>query len=212
MLVELTRPASPSWTRSLPSTWPTRPSCSRCQPGRAAGARRVAADAAPGAQRRHATPPPSGSAAPPRPASLSEVHNGRWPPTTSVPAGSKHVFPIVAAYAQRRQPGRLASSKCVDERAASGVMVNPLVRVSATSCRRAADAGAKLRPAVKGRRGARTENFTAKEVRRGQVAGNSRTKKGLGSGRSFGVGADAPDDELRRIAELHLVFRAARRG
>jgi deazaflavin-dependent oxidoreductase (nitroreductase family) len=66
------------------------------------------------------------------------------------------------------------------------------------------------------RRGARTENFTAKEVPDEDKLPVLRAylKKWAWEVGTFfqGVGADAPDDELRRIAELHPVFRVTRRG
>jgi deazaflavin-dependent oxidoreductase (nitroreductase family) len=66
------------------------------------------------------------------------------------------------------------------------------------------------------RKGVRTETFTAKEVPDEDKLPVLRAylKKWAWEVGTFfqGVGADAPDDELRRIAELHPVFRVTRRG
>ena len=65
------------------------------------------------------------------------------------------------------------------------------------------------------RRGRRTEEFTATELGDEEKVPLLRAylKKWAWEVGAFfqGVGADAPDEELRRIAPLHPVFRIARR-
>jgi deazaflavin-dependent oxidoreductase (nitroreductase family) len=66
------------------------------------------------------------------------------------------------------------------------------------------------------RKGRRAEEFTAAEVADEDKLPLLRaylTKWAWEVGAFFqGVGADAPDDDLRRIAPLHPIFRIARRG
>ena len=66
------------------------------------------------------------------------------------------------------------------------------------------------------RKGRRTEEFTATEVQDGEKLPLLRSylKKWAWEVGAFfqGVGADAPDEDLHRIAPLHPIFRISRRA
>jgi deazaflavin-dependent oxidoreductase (nitroreductase family) len=138
---------------------------------------------------------------------------------------TKHVFnPVVAALT--RSGVSLAGSRVLEVRGRKSgewrrTPVNPLEfegQRYIVSPRGETHWVRNLRASGEGRlrKGPRTEDFSATELADEDKLPVLRAylkKWAWEVGEFFqGVGADAPDDELRRIAALHPVFRISRRG